>query len=484
MNAPPHDTPSLVGRIFGGQFRLESLLGRGGMGEVYLAEQLELGRQVVLKLLLHSQWSSPEVEERFRREARVLARLNHPNIVQLYSFGRSDDGISYLAMEYIEGRTLTSMITERGALPESLVLSMLDQICSALVEAHRHGIVHRDLKPDNVMTTERYGQPAFVKVLDFGIAKLTRTHDARLTQSGAILGTPQYMAPEQLREQPVDERTDIYALGLIGYELLTGEVPFDGDNTMDLMLRVLNEEPVPLSRKPHGAHVSHATQELITRCIAKQPEQRFQTSTELRDALAAIARNTSPSPAPPVVVAPVADPAPAAAVPPTAAASHTRPSLALDASELELPRAHRSRGARTALTSIAVLFGLLSLIVAVAWLASSNIRGTQLGSILSGQPASEAPLAVREWVQGIPFPEGTDYDEFEPTYVDAHVAASTAAVLAFYRGQIREKWGAFQDLEDELIVTQPSAPIEKVTVTADQEGSRLFIKRRDPGDPE
>jgi len=487
VHAPPQNVPSLVGRIFGNQFRLESLLGRGGMGEVYLAEQLELGRRVVLKLLLNSQqWSSPELEERFRREARVLAQLNHPNIVQLYSFGRSDDGISYLAMEYIEGRTLTTMINERGALPELLVLSMLDQICSALVEAHRHGIVHRDLKPDNVMTMERYGQPAFVKVLDFGIAKLIHTQDPRLTRSGAILGTPQYIAPEQLREQPVDERTDIYALGLIGYELLTGEVPFAGDNTMDLMMRVLNDEAIPPSRKPHGAHVSAATEALIVRCLAKEREQRFQTSLELREALAAIPRGTGASSEHPVIAAPVtSEPEP---TPAPTEAKDSWPSLSLDEPEHDVVHVSRvrQRRARTFATAAAVLVGLLVVVGSIAWLASSNLTGTQLWNEVASQPqpsaaggAAEAlPLPVREWVQGMPFPDGTDYEGFEATYVDARVAASPDQVLTFYRSHIREKWGAFEDRGGELIVANPEAPIETLTVTADETGSRLFIKRR------
>lgn len=491
-----------MGRIFGNQFRLESLLGRGGMGEVYCAEQLEIGRRVVLKLLLNSQlWSTPELEERFRREARVLAQLNHPNIVQLYSFGRSDDGISYLAMEFIEGRTLTRTIAERGALAEALALSILDQICSALVEAHRYGIVHRDLKPDNVMTMERYGQPAFVKVLDFGIAKLTRTHDPRLTRSGAILGTPQYMAPEQLREQPVDERTDVYALGLIGYELLTGEVPFAADNTMDLMLRVLSEEATPPSRKPHGTHISAATEALIVRCLAKEPEQRFQTSTALRDALAAIPRSQRASPEPPradpaasepahgAAAASTSDSTPAEYSQPVAHESGTSFVLREHDSDMASGTSVRPRRVRTLAAAAAVLSLLIAIAGVIGWLASLDVAGTKDSTEAAAAPQPSAAgsgntpeasfLPVREWIQGMPFPDGTEYEKFEPTFIDAHVAAPTSRVIEFYRHHIASKWGAVQELDGELVVSNPSAAIETVTVTPQGEGSRLFIKRRD-----
>jgi serine/threonine protein kinase len=441
MPAPKERSGDLAGRVLGGQFRLEYLLGRGGMGEVYCAEQLEVGRRVVIKLLNTSGWSNTELEQRFRREARVLAQLNHPNIVQLYSFGRTEDGIAYLAMEYIEGRTLSKLISAEGPLPEPRVLALLEQICTALIEAHRCGIVHRDLKPDNVMIVERDARRGvLVKVLDFGIAKLTRAPELRITRPGAILGTPQYMAPEQLREGPIDERTDIYALGLIGYELLTAKVPFEGDNTVDLMLRVIREPVVPPSRKLPAGVISPACEALIVRCLAKEPLERFASAGELHDALLAI-QHSEPRQEP----------------------------LRLREADLQTernPALPRRRGPLAA-----VVAGLLLLLAAggsFVWFRSRELPVADGGG----------ELLLREWVQGMPFPKGTEYRNFTATSVEAHVAAPRERVIDFYRSQIGQKWGAFQDLGAGLIVTNPDAPIKSLSVTSARDGSRLFIERR------
>jgi tRNA A-37 threonylcarbamoyl transferase component Bud32 len=447
MSASADDKLGVIGRVFGEQFRIDALIGRGGMGEIYLAEQLGLGRRVVLKLLHNARLTTAEQEPRFRREARVLAQLNHPNIVQLYAFGQSDDGITYLAMEYVEGQTLSALIEERGGQPELLVLGLLEQISSALVEAHRHGIVHRDLKPENVMMGERY-----VKVLDFGIAKLMHTRDMRLTHSGMFLGTPLYMAPEQLREQQVDERADIYALGVIGYELLTAELPFDSENSetpMDYMMRVLEDEPTPLS---HKVPVSQAFEALIMRCLAKDPAQRFQTSLQLQAALAAL-RGNAPSTGHEATV-------------------QRSPALSLQDEHdfVHAARARRKRRARVWTIAVCAVVGLSIGVGAGFW---REISGSPAADANSG-----APLGLREWVQGMPFPQGTSYDAFEPEQVDAHVDATPERVLAFYRVHLREKWSGVQEHGDELVIADPTAPIETIRVSALQRGSRVVVKRR------
>ena len=441
----PEPSGELAGRVLGEQFRLEYLLGRGGMGEVYCAEQLELGRRVVIKLLNTAGWSNTELEQRFRREARVLAQLNHPNIVQLYAFGRSPDGIAYLAMEYVQGRTLSKLISAEGALPEMRVAALLEQICEALIEAHRCGIVHRDLKPDNVMLVEREGRGMLVKVLDFGIAKLTHAPELRITRPGSILGTPQYMAPEQLREGPIDERTDIWAVGLIGYELLTGAVPFVGDNTMDLMLRVIREPVTPPSRKLAPGALSSAFEALIMRCLAKEPLERFASAAELRDALRTVQQRV-PQPRQPTLTLREAD---------------------LDTDRLSRPIVPQRRGP---------LFLVLALLLlsaagagAFAWFRSRAEPVVDSGDM----------LPLREWVQGMPFPVGTEYKSFNAKFVEARVAAPRERVLEFYRHHLQEKWGALQDLGAGLMLTNPEAPIKSLSVTSAHSGCILFISRRE-----
>jgi serine/threonine protein kinase len=283
----PSDGSNLAGVVLVGQFRIQRLLGTGAMGSVYLADQLGLDRQVVVKLMKADMPEAQlaELEQRFQREGRLVAQLNHPNLVQLYTFGRSEDGRPYLAMEYVPGRTLRQVLEEDGVLPEARVLGIVDQVCSALHEAHRLGIVHRDLKPDNVMLMSRQGNPDHVKVLDFGIAKLLHHTDKTLTATGVIYGTPQYMAPEQVHARAVDQRTDIYALGLIAYELLTGQPAFDADSAMGVMMKQVSARVVPPSQLRADLRIHRRTETIIVRCLAKAVEQRFANMLELQRAV-------------------------------------------------------------------------------------------------------------------------------------------------------------------------------------------------------
>jgi len=272
----------LTGQILSSQFQVIRKLGEGGMGQVYLAHQLDVGRDVVIKVM-HPELTagSPQAVERFKREARAVARLNHPHIVQLYVFGQTEQGLLYLAMEFVEGRSLSRALADARRLPEAQVLRIVDQVCSALADAHASGLIHRDLKPDNIMLANRHGNPDYVKVLDFGIAKMVGPGDSKMTQTGSFFGTPQYMAPEQAGGQ-VDARTDLYALGVILYQLLTGTHPFDADAPMAFLMKHASE-PVqpPLVRFP-SLVLSPRTEALVLRCLEKQPARRFQSAIELQ----------------------------------------------------------------------------------------------------------------------------------------------------------------------------------------------------------
>ncbi|MCC6620144.1 MAG: protein kinase [Deltaproteobacteria bacterium] len=278
------DSTGIVeGQIVASQFKIVKKLGSGGMGAVYLAEQMEMERKVVVKVL-HPELTAmnPTAIERFRREARAVAQLNHPNIVQVYVFGQADSGQMYLAMEFIEGRDL-SVELARGPMPQPRALRILDQTCAALIEAHGAGIVHRDLKPENIMLADRHGNPDYVKVLDFGIAKLHDTGgQPSLTQAGTVFGTPRYMSPEQVKGEAVDARSDIYALGLIFHEMLTGRHPFTATTTIDYLMKHVHEPVAP----PHEAFaeldLQPRVEAVVMRCLEKEPGDRYQSVAEMQ----------------------------------------------------------------------------------------------------------------------------------------------------------------------------------------------------------
>ncbi|MGC4066986.1 MAG: protein kinase [Polyangiaceae bacterium] len=269
----------LVGRIIADRYRVKRVVAEGGMGVVYEAEQTlgEGVRSVAIKTLLPELSRDHLVVSRFSRECAVVASLEHPNIVRVYDFGKTDDGILYIAMEFVRGRPLGDVMAE-GALPIARSLAILEQMCSALAEAHDLGIVHRDLKPDNVVLSERAGIHDFVKLLDFGIAKRSSTGgklDTKLTQQGMVLGTPPYMSPEQFTAEVPDRTSDIYALAVILYEMLNGRLPFDADTPWQWAHHHMSSEPLPFEPS-----VPLALQRVILRAMSKQRQMRPATTLE------------------------------------------------------------------------------------------------------------------------------------------------------------------------------------------------------------
>ena len=268
-----------------GQYRLKKLLGRGGMGEVHLAEHVLLRRPCAIKLIVPEKAGDPQALVRFEREVRLTAQLSHWNTIEIFDYGRTDEGVFYYVMEYLPGLNLQQIVEQQGRLPPERVVHLLRQACDALGEAHASGLIHRDIKPANIFAATRGGVYDVVKLLDFGLVRdrEAASHDLSVTMNGVITGSPLYMSPEQAQGDQVDSRSDIYALGIVGYYLLTGHVPFDGEQPMKVLLAHLNSPVPPLNT--WGAVVPADLERVILKCLEKSPDDRYQTVGELQSAL-------------------------------------------------------------------------------------------------------------------------------------------------------------------------------------------------------
>jgi serine/threonine-protein kinase len=271
-----------------GSYELVGLLGAGAMGRVYRGRHVLLGREVAVKVLNPEFVARPDIVQRFFREARVVNDIDHEHIVEVTDFVEAP-GIAYLVMELLDGASLRALMKARGRryLPLRRIVAIVSQVCEALAAAHEKGVVHRDLKPDNVFVVDRGGED-FVKVLDFGVAKLHDTVDKHETSAGAILGTPHYMSPEQALGREVDRHADVWAAGVVLYELLSGAVPFTARSFVELATHIREDAPKPLPRKtPRGERIPPALAAAVMRCLEKKPSDRFRSMTALADALRA-----------------------------------------------------------------------------------------------------------------------------------------------------------------------------------------------------
>ncbi len=282
----PRDEDRMIGREIIGQYVIRRLLGQGGMGRVYLADQPSIQRQAVVKLVHPHLTGDPTVARRFEVEARAASGLNHPNIITVYNYGAMDDGTLFLAMEYCRGLGLDHALRQ-GPLPWERAVEVGRQIAGALATAHQQGVFHRDLKPSNVMLTTVGTERDFVKVLDFGIAKV---RGVRLTRTGGVVGTPHYMSPEQIRGEPVDARADLYSLGVVLYELLTGQPPFPQDAMEAVIHHHLSVAPTPPREQATRPDLSPALEAIVLRLLEKDPARRFQDAAALGAALSACSR--------------------------------------------------------------------------------------------------------------------------------------------------------------------------------------------------
>ena len=276
----------MIDQVFDSRYRLVRKLGTGGMATVYLAEDQELGRRVAIKILDERHAQDEQFVERFRREAKNAAGLSHPNIVSIYDRGESD-GAYYIAMEYLEGKTLKELLVARGPTPIRVAVDYTRQVLAALAFAHRNGLVHRDIKPHNVIVAP----DGRVKVTDFGIA---RSGTSQMTEAGSIIGTAQYLSPEQARGAAVSPSSDLYSVGIMLYEMLTGSVPFTGDTPLEIAMKHLSKVPEPPSHL--RAEVPHDLDSIVLRALAKRPEERYTQAEEMDADLAHVAKGLGISP--------------------------------------------------------------------------------------------------------------------------------------------------------------------------------------------
>ncbi len=283
--APMRNDP-MLGRVVEGKYRIDAVIGFGGMATVYRTTRLHIGDTVAMKILREDLLREPKFAERFRREAQAAAQLKHPNVVAVYDFGVASDGIVFLVMELVEGRTLREIIKERAPMLALAATTIVRQICGALAEAHRRDIVHRDVKPANIVVDEP-PDGVRVKVLDFGIASLRGGTTMTFTETGAVLGTPAYMSPEQCLGEDLDGRSDIYSLGVVLFEMLCGVVPFNSPTATAVVMQHVQQAPPPL--RVLNVSIPESVERVVLRAMAKRREDRQQSARELADEFSAAA---------------------------------------------------------------------------------------------------------------------------------------------------------------------------------------------------
>jgi len=270
----------LVGSVVADRYHILKKLGEGGMGQVYLAEHVKMGRKSALKVMNPGMNQDADAIARFNREASNASRLNHPNICAIYDFGETPDGLIYLAMEFIEGQSLTSLVEKSGALPPARAAAIIHQSSDALQIAHDAGIVHRDLKPDNIMIAKNRDGSDLAKVVDFGIAKAHSSDAQKVTKTGLVVGTPEYMSPEQLAGDKLDGRSDIYSLALVAFNTLTGKLPFPAESAQEAMIARLVEQPKTLAEMKPDIAWPPEVQAVMDKALARDVNERYQSAAQ------------------------------------------------------------------------------------------------------------------------------------------------------------------------------------------------------------
>jgi hypothetical protein len=398
--APAEAPPTLVGTVLAGRYRILSKLGEGAMGAVYLGEHLRIGRRDAIKVLRESLEGDAEALARFSRGTRNVSLIQHPNVCTVYDFGDTDDGRRYLAMEYVPGETLQDLLRREGRLPPARAQAIFAQVAGALQAAHEAGIVHRDLKPGNVMVSPGRGGADAVKVVDFDIAKGSSDGEAGdVTRLGFVIGTPEYMSPEQLLGMALDGRSDVYSLGIMLFRMLAGALPFRAADTQELMVQRLTGSPLRLDEVLPGLAVPAALQAALDRALQRRAEDRFDTAAAFADAVAA------------ALAAPDSLASAAFALPPVEADPHTRGGVPLTVVTASDP----SPGPRDPVAPVGgwrptraqMAGGVL-----VAFLAVAGVWGVSRG--MGPPPGGESPPPVEQG-KGGPTGEPASTDPLQGT---------------------------------------------------------------------
>ena len=280
LRAQGEASKDLIGTVIAERYHIIKKLGEGGMGQVYLAEHVKMGRKSAVKVMNPGMVTNVDAISRFNREAQNASRINHPNVAGIYDFGETPDGLVFLAMEFIEGEPLTEIIKQHGALPPMRASEITRQAAEGLSVAHDMGIVHRDLKPDNIMIAKGRSGADLVKVVDFGIAKAAANEAQKVTKTGMVVGTPEYMSPEQLSGDPLDARSDIYALALVAFNMFTGKLPFPGETMQESMIMRLTDEPRQLAQMKPDVAWPADLQAVMDKALARSADARYKNASE------------------------------------------------------------------------------------------------------------------------------------------------------------------------------------------------------------
>jgi predicted Ser/Thr protein kinase len=377
------DVGGLVGHMLAGRYRVLRKLGEGAMGAVYLAEHTRIGRKDAIKVLRDALARDPEAIARFLRGTRNLSVIRHPNVCSIYDFTETDDGLRFMAMEYVEGPTLKEVLDREGVLPLQRAVDIARQIADGLDAAHDVGVVHRDLKPGNIMLVSGRGGREVVKVVDFDIAKGPEEGGEEVTRSGFVVGTPEYMSPEQLMGEPLDGRSDIYALALVLFRMLTGRLPFHAEGTQDIMIARLTSSPMTVADARPDLVVPPALQTALDRALQRKPADRQASAEEFsREIVAAL---TAPAPAP-GAAGPAAPPVPPTMVTPVPVSRHAAAAPPAITPAASVPA---SAGRRNVALLSGVGAALLAIVVAV-WI--NGTRGNEVaenGRVVLVPPSSD-----------------------------------------------------------------------------------------------